>query len=656
MHHRIHAATIISTNSTTTTTTTTTTFQEEEEASRRRLRIINNRKGIGSSITNNNSNNNDNQVLLFRYWVIIILLLSFLLFNIILPVGMEIIMNNNTTTGNNNSTTNKKKMVTPLPYNPHYTIPGSHPKVGDRSDRYILFRKEYDEKHPKDDYRSLQVTNNLHKHQYDTYPIPQPSSQSQSRSQNKDEQDEDYYYEYYDIYNCPFNPPKGYPYQWNIMNVLNNWPTNDIDINTNNNNNNNRMIYQGLCIFDYNKDYDKALIYRNMELPFVIRNDPNVAQTVERWNTPNYIEQMLGRGIKHRTEYSNNNHFMYSANVPQQKHKNKRNHNHNHKKKPTTTADNIKEEEHTNNNNNNLTPNSSSSDNNINNNNNQKSNSNTRGGAIQQQRRQKQQQNKEDKKVYQNKIIIPENWEPPTKLISMTYEEWLTHANRTTTTTTAKTTDTEKEEEEEDSDSLLSIDNNNYHHEIVQPNEPHWYFRLVGCGLMGNHGECDKGSSEYLFDELPYFQPAINDDNDDNHRLYMKDSKEQSGIHCRFGMDGVIAENHFDIGRNFIILFKGSRRYILGHPNQCPNFVLYPKGHPSARHSKVDWSNPDLHLYPEFQNAKVNEIILQAGDGLYLPTHWFHYIISLELNYQCNTRSGIGYDYADIIQQCGFTT
>ena len=81
---------------------------------------------------------------------------------------------------------------------------------------------------------------------------------------------------------------------------------------------------------------------------------------------------------------------------------------------------------------------------------------------------------------------------------------------------------------------------------------------------------------------------------------------------------------------------------------------LYPQGHPSARHSQVDYTNPDLEHFPDFAKANANEVIMQPGDVLYLPTNWFHYIVSLDLNYQCNTRSGIGYEYEDVISDCGF--
>lgn len=103
-----------------------------------------------------------------------------------------------------------------------------------------------------------------------------------------------------------------------------------------------------------------------------------------------------------------------------------------------------------------------------------------------------------------------------------------------------------------------------------------------------------------------------------------------------------------------IVVLGGERRYILSHPNQCENLALLPRGHPSARHSAVDWSDPDFENFPQFANAEVNEVILQAGDVLYLPTNWFHYIISLGFNYQCNTRSGVNTEYMKPIHDCGF--
>ena len=34
------------------------------------------------------------------------------------------------------------------------------------------------------------------------------------------------------------------------------------------------------------------------------------------------------------------------------------------------------------------------------------------------------------------------------------------------------------------------------------------------------------------------------------------------------------------------------------------------------------------------------DTVLKAGQVLYIPSHWFHYIISLQKSAQCNVRSG----------------
>lgn len=468
-----------------------------------------------------------------------------------------------------------------VPFNKIYSVPDAHPKVGDRSNRYAKMRKHYDEILPKDFERSTAFVEALRSGQaagdYNVVPIlaheshgslhqhhkghrhrhAEEETEEERREEEKEEQDEEKSEEelmkeqVYDIYDCPYEPVEGYPYAWPIMQVLDNWSPDDTSIPD--------VIYQGLCVFDFQKDFKKAMHYRTLELPFVAQNDPEVARTVERWNYPGFMQDLL-TDVNHRAEYSENNHFMYHLPPKAPKH---------------------------------------------------------------------------GKKAWMNRT--PKDYKPPTENIRMQYQDWLKHANVTgpALKRSEQADDREGDDKEGDDDG-----------EVAGPHKEHWYFRLIGCGLTGPDGSCDKGSSEYLYDELPYFQPVDN--------LYLAKGDQQKGIHCRFGMKGVIAENHFDGSRNAIVLLGGARRYILSHPDQCEPLSLYPNGHPSARHSQVDYTNPDLHAFPQFAQSNSNEVILQPGDVLYLPTHWFHYIVSLELNFQCNSRSGIGYEYEDVINDCGF--
>ncbi len=344
----------------------------------------------------------------------------------------------------------------------------------------------------------------------------------------------------YDIYNCPDIPPPNYPYEYPLLDILNNWNPNDTTFESLEKR---PAIYAAICRFNYSKggDIQKALTYRKAEVPFILRDDPTVLQVVKRWNTPGYLSNLLNRGVdkKYKNEYSETNHLMF------------------------------------------FRANGNSS---------------------------------------RRKSL--KDWKPPMSEEFLTYDEFVEKASQPIAD--------------------------------MGPGKPHWYFRVNAKAPKHRHNDDDdmakkrerKTEGHFLFDELPFFKSIEN--------FYIVDKEDTRGINCRFGMSGNIAEAHFDGSRNFVMLFGGERRYVLSHPKHCRNLALYPAGHPSGRHSELDWSNPDLEAHPEFENAKANEVVLQAGDALYLPTQWFHFIISLNLNWQCNARSGITGHYKNHIRACGF--
>jgi hypothetical protein len=198
------------------------------------------------------------------------------------------------------------------------------------------------------------------------------------------------------------------------------------------------------------------------------------------------------------------------------------------------------------------------------------------------------------------------DWTPPTKPIQISFGDWLKVA------VTGQNMSLEERE--------------------------HIYFRVTAPSVSG--------PNSWLFEELSWFQPKPS--------FFVVKPSDQRGIHCRFGMRSIIAESHYDGSRNFVVGLGGMRRWILSHPRNCQAMYLLPKGHPSGRHSDVDWSKPNLEAYPNFKNVRANEMILRAGDVLYVPTSWFHYIVSLNVNYQCNSRSGRTLEYSSDLQKCGF--
>ena len=86
---------------------------------------------------------------------------------------------------------------------------------------------------------------------------------------------------------------------------------------------------------------------------------------------------------------------------------------------------------------------------------------------------------------------------------------------------------------------------------------------------------------------------------------------------------------------------------------QCGKYELLRSG-PSARHSAVDWTTPEG--INAVGNAAAVEVVLDAGDVLYIPAFWLHFIVGMSSNAQCSFRGGTPYSPdIDVIGECGFS-
>lgn len=355
----------------------------------------------------------------------------------------------------------------------------------------------------------------------------------------------------YDIFDCPMEPPVHYPIEFPIPDVLDHWPVLDTELLDK------RSIHQGFCVFDFARHGAERVRqqihnYQNAEKPFVVKNDPEVLKSVERWNSDHFLDFKLQRKV-FRGEFSKSLSMMY------------------------WTISRFHE--------------------------------------------------------------VPKDFVPPTKMKPTTFKIWKERAEAVENAATAAHRD--------DENSYLRFDG------CVSPTKRcdalHRKWGPFGRGIFALT-RLDDG--DFLHDELPWFSPRYYEKGIS--KDYLIEPEKARGIQCRFGAKGLVAEDHFDNERNFIAVLGGERRYILGHPNNCRDMSLYPMAHPLERHSQIDWSAPNLTQFPNFKHVHVNEVVLQAGDLMYLPTYWFHHIVSLNLNYQCNARSGHSLDYDQDIYDCGF--
>ncbi|KAL3779007.1 hypothetical protein ACHAW5_009998 [Stephanodiscus triporus] len=349
--------------------------------------------------------------------------------------------------------------------------------------------------------------------------------------------------------------------------------------------------------------------YRDAELPFVLRGDPVVSAASRRWaDDPEYLHRALGDDVEYRVERSPNSDFMwYRLRGP-----------------------------------------------------------GGGGGGV------GGKGGNNDNNMMTTTTIPKDFVLPPNDEVEMTYGEWLERAMerdgialgdedmlaRADSLRERRMSMKEKNigrggevdiiplDDDDDEASAARKDNDGDDSE-EEKREKYYYFRL-NANL--HEVEDESSPSKFLYDELPFLDPRREES-----KFYIVEPRQQRGINCRFGMRGVTAANHFDMSRNTIVVLGGERRYVLAHPGQCDRMALYPKGHPSVRHSSFDWGDPtEREKRPEFEDALLQEVVLHEGDVLYLPTNWFHFIVNLSLNYQCNARSGTTFETADVVGACGF--
>mmetsp|Transcript_20827 Transcript_20827/g.29830 ORF Transcript_20827/g.29830 Transcript_20827/m.29830 type:complete len:518 (+) Transcript_20827:111-1664(+) len=184
----------------------------------------------------------------------------------------------------------------------------------------------------------------------------------------------------------------------------------------------------------------------------------------------------------------------------------------------------------------------------------------------------------------------------------------------------------------------------------LKSNEKHYYFQ---SGVPREERLQKRKHWSFVSRDLPSFSSP-------DPTFFGFNPPAQKGIQCRFGERGVTAATHYDGGRNMIAMMTGAKRYILSPPNACKKLgIVSARRHPSFRHSMLNFgrvtlldkkdtavkmSDREKEWLRIAGSAQTLSTVLKAGEVLYVPSHWFHYIVSLQKSAQCNTRSGIHED------------
>ena len=99
------------------------------------------------------------------------------------------------------------------------------------------------------------------------------------------------------------------------------------------------------------------------------------------------------------------------------------------------------------------------------------------------------------------------------------------------------------------------------------------------------------------------------------------------------GEKGCITPLHCDGGDNFVYQLFGEKKWTLIPPSDYQSIYLNSMaGIPEEDFwcSSVDLSNIDYKKYKKVNKITPFEVVLKAGDSLYLPYGWFHYVETIE--------------------------
>lgn len=118
---------------------------------------------------------------------------------------------------------------------------------------------------------------------------------------------------------------------------------------------------------------------------------------------------------------------------------------------------------------------------------------------------------------------------------------------------------------------------------------------------------------------------------------WMNGSEKQEIVNLWIGGKGCVSPLHFDGLDNFLIQIKGSKEITFFAPGDMK--YLYPNfmGPVNLRQiSMLDLDNVDKTAFPLFEKAQPYKAVINSGDILYIPIHWWHHVKSLDLSININ--------------------
>ena len=91
-----------------------------------------------------------------------------------------------------------------------------------------------------------------------------------------------------------------------------------------------------------------------------------------------------------------------------------------------------------------------------------------------------------------------------------------------------------------------------------------------------------------------------------------------------FGGQGSVTRIHRDMDNSNVFLTElvGTKRVVLFDPKYSKMLYQYPFG----THTSIDVNDPDYGKYPALSKVEGYDVILNAGETVFMPSGWWHHI------------------------------
>jgi hypothetical protein len=99
-------------------------------------------------------------------------------------------------------------------------------------------------------------------------------------------------------------------------------------------------------------------------------------------------------------------------------------------------------------------------------------------------------------------------------------------------------------------------------------------------------------------------------------------------IHYRrawIGAAGSGSGFHHDIANNILAQVVGEKTVRIASPADTSKFYESDRFDSFTYYSSVDADHWDEARFPAFADADIAEVVLRPGEGLFIPSHWWHY-------------------------------